>query len=145
MRQKLRKGVCHLYNINATWLNKVKQIDVVPVHAMKPQSGSRGIALRFLTLVSRRRWVVNFKNRLLYPRKGTPLPIEEEAERAPEPVWTVLEKRKSMSPPPDSNADRPAYGESPYRLRYRIMRDHLEAIKTRALRKAMLGALIDLG
>jgi hypothetical protein len=34
----------------------------------------------------------------LTPRKGPPVPIEEEAGWAPEPVWMILKKELSIVP-----------------------------------------------
>jgi hypothetical protein len=46
---------------------KYKGKGKVPVHAMKAYRGSRGIAPLSLNLGTRRKWVVNFMPRLLYP------------------------------------------------------------------------------
>jgi hypothetical protein len=62
---------------------------------MKVQMGSRGIAVHF-DLGARWGWVVIATPWPLYPRERAPVPIVQEAEWAPGPVWTV---RKSSPPP----------------------------------------------
>jgi hypothetical protein len=44
---------------------------------------------------------------LLPPGKGPPVPIVQEAEWAPEPVWTQRLEEKSFAPAGDLNPDRP--------------------------------------
>jgi hypothetical protein len=45
--------------------------------------------------------------RALAPRKGPPVPIGQEAERAPEPVWTQRLEEKSFRLCRGSNLDLP--------------------------------------
>jgi hypothetical protein len=52
--------------------------------------------------------MVNFTSRPLYPRGITPVPIEQEASLAPEPVWTVHEMRKCLASTAIRTPDRPA-------------------------------------
>ena len=40
----------------------------------------------------------------LYPLETSPVPIEYEAGLAPEPVWALCRREKSLAPCPDSNA-----------------------------------------
>lgn len=70
---------------------------VAPGHAMNAYKGAEVQLHSFLS------WVVIFTPRLLYVRERTPISIELEAGVAPEPIWTVLEKRKIASPFLDSN------------------------------------------
>jgi hypothetical protein len=71
---------------------------VVPVHVIKAYRGSIGIAPVILNPSSTWRLVVNFKALWLYTREWTPVPTEQEAVWAPEPVWTFGEK--SLMPLP---------------------------------------------
>jgi hypothetical protein len=54
------------------------------------------------------RWKVNFTSRPLYPQGRTPVLTEQKAGLAPDPVWTVLEKTKSLVCTRTRTADRPA-------------------------------------
>ena len=36
--------------------------------------------------------------RLLYPQERTPVPTEQEADRAPEPIWTFCRTVNSLAP-----------------------------------------------
>ena len=58
----------------------------------------KGIALPCVNLGAKLRWVVNATLRPLYPRVRVPIPIVQEAELAPGPVWTSEEKRQSFAP-----------------------------------------------
>jgi hypothetical protein len=51
----------------------------------------------FFNLGARCGWVVNAAPRPLYPQQRDPVPIVQEAERAPRPVWTGAE---NLAPPP---------------------------------------------
>jgi hypothetical protein len=70
----------------------------VPLHAMKALGGRGGIAPTH----SRPRHYVGVSGQrhapaaLLPPRKGPPVPIVQEAGRAPEPVWTQRLEEKSF-------------------------------------------------
>jgi len=59
--------------------------------------------------------VVNATPWPLYPRKGDPVPIVQEAGWDPGPVWTGAE---NLNPPGIRSPDRPARSESLYRLSY---------------------------
>jgi hypothetical protein len=74
---------------------------------------SRGI----LDLGIRWRWMVNFKHRLLYRPESSPVSTGQKDVSTPEPVWMVLEKRKSLALAGIRTPDRPARSESLYRLR----------------------------
>jgi hypothetical protein len=47
-----------------------------------------------------------------FPRERTTVPIKQDAGWAPEPVWTVLEKRNSLALTGIKTPDRPARGSS---------------------------------
>ena len=76
---------------------------------MKAQRWSRGIALLGATRVR----VVNATPHP--PRESDPVPIIQEAGRAPGPVWTGAENLASTG---IRSPDRPSRSESLYRLRY---------------------------
>jgi hypothetical protein len=62
---------------------------VVPFHTMNAYRGSRGKLHSFLTSASDGgEWLAS-RPRPLYPQEKTPIPIEQEVECAPEPVWTI--------------------------------------------------------
>jgi hypothetical protein len=76
--------------------------------------GGGGIAPRILD-IGTRRWVVSFTPRPLYPRGKIPrYPLYGWA---PEPVWTLW-KRRIPGPRRESNPNRPARSQFPYRLSY---------------------------
>jgi hypothetical protein len=58
--------------------------------------GSKSIAPPFLDLGTKWRQVVNFTPLLFYPRETTPVPIKQEAGRAPQPVWTFWRRKKLL-------------------------------------------------
>jgi hypothetical protein len=60
------------------------------------------ITPRILDLCTRRRWVVSFTSRKLYPRGRSP-----EAGRAPQPVWTRW-TWKNFQPPPGIEPPNPS-------------------------------------
>jgi hypothetical protein len=67
--------------------------------------GSRGIALSFHDHSTRRGWGVNVTPRPLFTTGKDPVPIVQEAEWAPGPVWTGAEKsrlRRDSFPGPSS-------------------------------------------
>ena len=78
-------------------------------------SGSRGIALLFLDLDTRRGWGVNVTPRPLFTPGKDPVPIVQEAGWAPGPVWTGAE---NLAPTGIRSPDRPASSQSLYRLSY---------------------------
>jgi hypothetical protein len=59
--------------------------------------------------------VASLTPRPLYPRERDPVPIAKEAGWAPGPVWTAAE---NLDPTRIRSPDRPAHGESLYRLGY---------------------------
>jgi hypothetical protein len=69
--------------------------------------GSIGIAPLILNFGRSWMWVVNITPWPLYRREMTPVAIELEAGWAPEPVSTVLEKRKYLVPTGIRIPDRP--------------------------------------
>jgi len=54
------------------------------------------IALHILNLSSRWRWKGSLMPQFLYPGKDLPVPIEQEAERTPQPVWPFWRKSKGL-------------------------------------------------
>jgi hypothetical protein len=52
-------------------------------------------------------WSASRPGRTLAPGKGPPVPIVQEAEWAPEPVWTQMIEEKSFRLCRESNLDRP--------------------------------------
>jgi hypothetical protein len=62
--------------------------------------GSEGIAPCILNFCTRRRWVVSSTSRPHYPPGKEPplLPIEYEAGRTPDPVWTQWQREKYLYP-----------------------------------------------
>ena len=77
--------------------------------------GSRGIALLFQDLGTRRGWVVSSTPRPRFTPGKNPVPIVQEARWAPGPVWTGEKSR----PPPgfDPRTVQPV-AQSLYRLSY---------------------------
>ena len=71
---------------------------------MNGYEGSEGVA-PIINLGSRWRYVNNLTLWPFYRPERVPVFVEEEAGWAPEPVWTVLENRKSLASaeirPPD--------------------------------------------
>lgn len=61
----------------------------VLVHAMTAHRGDQ-----------RWRWVVNFTLRLLYSRKRTPVPLEQQARWTSELVWTSFMEKQNLLPLP---------------------------------------------
>jgi hypothetical protein len=65
---------------------------------MQANKGSRGIAPVIFNLGTRYRQMVNFKLRPLYSWGREPLPIKQEAGLAPEPIWSLWTREKSLIP-----------------------------------------------
>jgi len=78
------------------------------------QRVGRGIALLFHDRSTRRRWVVSSTPRPYFTIGKDTVPIAQETEWAPGPVWTGGKSR----PHRDSIPDRPARSQSLYRLSY---------------------------
>ena len=78
--------------------------------------GRRGIALPFLDHGTKRGWGVSVTPRPLFIPGEDPVPIVQEAGRAPEPVWTGVD---NLVPTGIRSPDRPARSQSLYRLSYR--------------------------
>ena len=79
------------------------------------QRVGKGIALLFHDRGTRRGLVVSSTPRPHFTPGKDPVPILQEAGRAPGPVWTGGKSR----PHRDSISDRPARSQSLYRLSYR--------------------------
>ena len=77
--------------------------------------GSRGIALPFHDLGSRRGWGVSATPRLLFIPRKHPVPIVQEAGWAPRLVWTGVE---NLAPTGIRSPDHPAHSQLLYWLRY---------------------------
>jgi len=77
--------------------------------------GSRGIAILFHDHGTRRDWEVSVTPRPLFTPGKDPVPIVQEADWAPGPVWTGAE---NLAPTGIRSPDRPARSQSLYRLRY---------------------------
>jgi hypothetical protein len=73
---------------------------VFPIHTMMAYKGSRGTALLILNLSTRYKWIVNFTPQLLNPhpppKKISHIPTKQEAQWAPEPVWTFWRKKRTL-------------------------------------------------
>jgi len=61
---------------------------IITLHAKKTYRPREGIAQFILNLGNRWRRVIYFMPRPLYPRGRTPVPTEQKAGWAPEPVWS---------------------------------------------------------
>jgi hypothetical protein len=70
---------------------------------LQAHSGSTSIQVATLTvnLGTRRRWVVNLTPRPLYPQERTPVPTEQKTGWTPDPVSTVVGKKKVSCPCPN--------------------------------------------
>ena len=77
--------------------------------------GSTGIALPFHDRGTRRGWWVSIMPRPLFTPGKDPVPIVQEAGWAPGPVWTGAD---NLAPTGIRSPDRPARGQSLYRLCY---------------------------
>jgi hypothetical protein len=60
--------------------------NVFPAHAIEVHTGNTRTALHNLDIDISESWVVNFTSRPLSRLEATPVPIEWEAGRNPEPV-----------------------------------------------------------
>ena len=83
---------------------------------MKAYRGDRGIAPFIISLHIE--VVLNVTPRPLYPQEKDPNTHWIEVERALQPVWAILEKRKYLAPAGIRVPDRPARRHSLYRLHY---------------------------
>jgi hypothetical protein len=82
---------------------------------MKASKGSRGIALLFLNLSAKWRWVVNATPQPALPLGKTQYVLYRRLGRPPGTVWMGAE---NLAPTGIRSPDRPASSESLYRLRY---------------------------
>jgi hypothetical protein len=88
-----------------------------PFYRPRRPYGEQGIALLcFLDLSTRRDWEVSVTPRPLSTPGKHPVPIVQEAEWAPGPIWTGAEY---LTPTGIRFPDRPARSQSLYRLSYR--------------------------
>jgi hypothetical protein len=85
---------------------------------MKAQKWSTRMVLPIHNIGARSQWVIKVTPRLLHPLESIPIPNVEEAVWVRWPVWTDVEKRKSLAPMGIRVPDRSAYKESQLWLRY---------------------------
>ena len=78
------------------------------------QTGSRGIVLVTFNVDAMWAWVVIATPWPLYPRETGRVPIVQEAEWAPGPVWTGVRKRTFLAHAWVRTPNRPARSESLY-------------------------------
>jgi hypothetical protein len=78
----------------------------IPLHATETLEGKGGIAPTHSAL-NGGEWSASRPGRALAPAKGPPVPIEQEAGWAPEPVWTQKLQEKFFHLCRGSNLDRP--------------------------------------
>jgi hypothetical protein len=71
---------------------------VVPVHTLQAYTGSRGTAQFIPNLSTKWRKVVDLTSWPHYHQERTPTSIECDGGWAPELLWMVLEKQKSLVP-----------------------------------------------
>ena len=64
-------------------------IIIITIWSPSPRHDIHSRSSVILELGCTRRLVVNFTPRPQYPRERTLVPIEYEAGRAPQPIWTV--------------------------------------------------------
>jgi hypothetical protein len=76
------------------------------------------MVVRIHNIGARCRWVIKFTPWLLHPLEAIPILSVEEAVRARWPVWTDVEKRKSLAPIGIRAPDHSAYSKSQLWLRY---------------------------
>jgi len=76
------------------------------------------MVVRIHNIGARFRWVIRFTSRLLHPLEAIPILSVEEAVWARWPVWTDVEKRKSLAPIGIRAPDHSAYRKSQLWLRY---------------------------
>jgi hypothetical protein len=82
-----------MWNVHQRSKNIYKSISV---HAMVVYRGSRGMALLFLILGIRWKWVLNFTPQPFYALETSPVPIKCEAGWAPVPVRTILRRGNTL-------------------------------------------------
>lgn len=79
------------------------------VHAMKAFRGSRGMAILIHNLGTKWRWVHQHHAPAIYLQGRIPVPIEEEGGRAPEPLWMIQRREKSLASVRIWTLDSPAH------------------------------------
>jgi len=99
------------------------------------QRVGRGIAVLFHDRGTRRGWVVSSTPRPHFTPGKDPVPILQEAEWAPGPVWTCGKSR----PHRDSIPDRPAHNQSLYLLSYPAQTHYF--IKGKIFREKLLNSI----
>jgi hypothetical protein len=89
------KGVVGFRHFRPT----IKRSRLAPVHALNACMGDRGMAPLIPNLSVRWRWVMNFSPQQLCPRERTPVPLEQETGKAPEPIWIPFRTEVCSSVP----------------------------------------------
>jgi len=106
---------------STTYIGLYVKLKVTLVQALKlctgrtAHRGNRGIALLFHDHGTRRGWGVSVTPRPPFTPGKDPVPIVQEAEWTPGPVWTGAE---NLAPTGIRSPDRPARSQSLYRLSY---------------------------
>jgi len=100
--------------------------------------GSRGITLLFLDHGTRRGWGVSVTPRSPFIPGKDPVPIVQEADWSPGPVWTVAE---NLALPEIRSPDHPARSQSLYPLRYPAYGFAEGSAKRTAVATTLLSAL----
>jgi hypothetical protein len=93
--------------------------NIVSAVVMTVCSGSRGGAPLIHNLGTRREWAVNFMPPVALPMDTNPVPVEQGAGWAPEPIWAFRGRRESVPPARITTADHSACSLSLYRLKHR--------------------------
>jgi hypothetical protein len=109
--------------------SKVKRVKQSHYRPEQAQMVDRGIAISFLDPGARRGgWSAPRPGRFT-PGKD-PVPIIQEAGRAPGPVWTC---EKNLAPTGIRSPDRPAHSQLLYRLSYPALKHFSKTTKIRKL------------
>jgi hypothetical protein len=83
-------------------------VKAIPLHATKALGGEEYSSYSFSTsALDGGEWSASYPSRALASGKGPPVPILQEAGRAPEPVWTQRIEENSFRLCRGSNLDRP--------------------------------------
>jgi len=124
--------------IPTVWSKLSKVGKVHPCTGRAAYRGSRGIALLFLDLGTRRGWGISVTPRPLFTPGKDPVPIVQEAGWTPWPIWTGAE---NLAPTGIRSQDRPARSQSLYRLSYRpnLIFHKISNIQKEPLYKRSLG------
>lgn len=68
-----------------------------------------------LTLALNWKWMVNIMPYLIFSQQRIPVCTEEEARRAPEPVWELWRRQKPLAPARIRTSHRPSHNPVPTR------------------------------